>query len=74
MREHINATNFLILPSILTIMPNLKCIFVSERWLESLYCRKVEAEKAVKTIFDDRFAKVMEEIINVSFKTSISYF
>ncbi|XP_059073706.1 uncharacterized protein LOC131874380 [Cryptomeria japonica] len=52
--------------SILHALPNLKRMFVSERWLESPYCRKPEAEKVVKAIFDDSFGKLMEEIINLS--------
>ncbi|XP_057864954.1 uncharacterized protein LOC131072720 [Cryptomeria japonica] len=60
------ATNFLNLQSILRALPNLKRMFVSERWLQSSYCRKPEAEKVVKAVFDDRYAKLMEEIINLS--------
>ncbi|XP_057829199.2 uncharacterized protein LOC131040321 [Cryptomeria japonica] len=59
------ATNFLNLQSILHALPNLKRMFVSERWLESPYCRKPKADKVVKAVFDDRFAKLMEEIINL---------
>ncbi|XP_057829201.2 uncharacterized protein LOC131040322 [Cryptomeria japonica] len=59
------ATNFLTLHSILVALPNLKRMFMSERWLKSPYCRQVEAKKMVKTIFDDRFAKVTEEVINM---------
>ncbi|XP_059067661.1 uncharacterized protein LOC131858439 [Cryptomeria japonica] len=60
------ATNFLNLQSILHALPNLKRMFVSERWLENPYCRKLEAEKVVKAVFDDSFDKLMEEIINLS--------
>ncbi|XP_059068694.1 uncharacterized protein LOC131056578 [Cryptomeria japonica] len=60
------ATNFLNLQSLLCALPNLERMFVSERWLQNPYCRKPEAEKVVKAVFDDRFAKSMEEIINLS--------
>ncbi|GLJ18817.1 hypothetical protein SUGI_0336250 [Cryptomeria japonica] len=60
------ATNFLTLQSILATLPNLKRMFVSERWLGSPYATKPEAEKVVIAIFDTNFAKIVEEIINVS--------
>ncbi|XP_057826884.2 uncharacterized protein LOC131038460 [Cryptomeria japonica] len=41
-------------------------MFVSERWLGSPYATKPEAEKVVIAIFDTNFAKIVEEIINVS--------
>ncbi|GLJ14983.1 hypothetical protein SUGI_0244610 [Cryptomeria japonica] len=51
--------------SILATLPNLKRMFVSERWLGSPYATKPEAEKVVIAIFDTNFAKMVEEIINV---------
>ncbi|XP_059077215.1 uncharacterized protein LOC131068578 isoform X1 [Cryptomeria japonica] len=65
------ATNFLTLQSILATLPNLKRMFVSERWLGSPYAIELEAEKVVIAIFDTNFAKIVEEIINVSFETLI---
>ncbi|XP_059076459.1 uncharacterized protein LOC131043284 [Cryptomeria japonica] len=44
------AMNFLNLQSILHALPNLKRMFVSERWLQSPYCRKPEAENVVKAL------------------------
>ncbi|XP_057867689.2 uncharacterized protein LOC131074956 [Cryptomeria japonica] len=78
MREHIDgkdlvrsgvtrfATNFFTLQSILATLPNLKRMFVSERWMGSPYATKLEAKKVVVAIFDFNFAKMVEEIINVS--------
>ncbi|XP_057856023.2 uncharacterized protein LOC131065524 [Cryptomeria japonica] len=65
------ATNFLTLQSILAALPNLKRMFVSERWLGSPYATKPEAEKVVVAIFNSNFAKMVDEIINVSFATLI---
>ncbi|KAH9310967.1 hypothetical protein KI387_026002, partial [Taxus chinensis] len=78
MREHTNgkelvrsgvtrfATNFITLQSIATSLTSLKQMFVSTRWLESPYAKKTKAERVVKTVFDDMFAKQMEEIMKVS--------
>lgn len=62
------ASHFITLQSILSAIPHLKQMFVSDAWLGSAYSKRPEAEKIVSIVFDEGFNKSGEELTAVSNK------
>ncbi|XP_059077299.1 uncharacterized protein LOC131876323 [Cryptomeria japonica] len=60
------ASHFITLQSILSAIPHLKQMFVSDAWLGSAYSKRPEAEKIVTIVFDDGFNKSGEELTAVT--------
>ncbi|XP_059072640.1 uncharacterized protein LOC131873640 isoform X1 [Cryptomeria japonica] len=60
------ASHFITLQSILSAIPHLKQMFVSDAWLGSAYSKRPEAEKIVTIVFDEGFNKSGEELTAVT--------
>ncbi|XP_057831660.2 uncharacterized protein LOC131042327 [Cryptomeria japonica] len=60
------ANHFITLQSILSAIPHLKQMFVSDAWLGSAYSKRPEAEKIVSIVFDEGFNKSGEELTAVT--------